>query len=505
MPWHIINQDGKYCVAKEGSDTPISGGCHANRSDAVKHMKALYAAEAGTMKYSVVTITEDTFEDTDEDETKWIKAWRYSTWDHPRYGQVSISPTTGMNFKQHFDEGSLGREHLINYDHGSDPAKGGRSAGVILDIDPREDGIYYKVKFTDTALQEIYAGEWRYISPEYDDWINPETGVTYEDMPFDLALTNTPFFKGLPPLNFSEVFEPKQFAVWSTAFVNDLPDGAFLYISPGGKKDSEGKTVPRSLRHFPYKDSGGKIDLPHLRNAIARIPQANISASLKASLQARARRLLSNAGGSPKGGNVDELLRQFAEVLGVELTEDMEEADVLAKAQELNSTIEPLRKAKAEGERTRTFREAFPDEYKEMEKLRKSRVENEAITFAENYRRFTIKAGDSEYRSTFGFSELVIDEIADVYKKFSERTASPADVKRLLDLIGDKGIVDYSEAGSSRNLGDQEWSEDPKLAFAEAVNRVMVDDNLEYEKAMNVAKDKYPDLYEQYLRAIPQR
>src|SRR5215472_12414886 len=65
-------------------------------------------------------------------------------------------------------------------------------------------------------------------------------------------------------------------------------------------------TIPNAslrygLRHLPYKGSDGKIDLPHLRNAIARIPQMKgISDSLKASLQARARKLL---GGSQKAAS----------------------------------------------------------------------------------------------------------------------------------------------------------------------------------------------------------
>lgn len=80
-------------------------------------------------------------------------------------------------------------------------------------------------------------------------------------------------------------------ATWTTAFVNDLPDSAFLYVE-SGEKDSDGKTTPRSNRHFPYKDADGKIDLPHLRNAIARIPQANIPADKKTSLQKRAQSLL---------------------------------------------------------------------------------------------------------------------------------------------------------------------------------------------------------------------
>lgn len=82
---------------------------------------------------------------------------------------------------------------------------------------------------------------------------------------------------------------------WTGAYVNDLPDSAFLLIEAGGKKDGEGKTVPRSLRHFPVRDDEGDIDLPHLRNAIARIPQsevAGLDADAKAKLQDKAREML---------------------------------------------------------------------------------------------------------------------------------------------------------------------------------------------------------------------
>ena len=71
-------------------------------------------------------------------------------------------------------------------------------------------------------------------------------------------------------------------AVWTTAYINDLPDSSFAYIEPGGSKDGEGKTVPRSLRHLPYKDKSGKVDPVHVRNALSRLPQTNIPASAKA-------------------------------------------------------------------------------------------------------------------------------------------------------------------------------------------------------------------------------
>ena len=81
-------------------------------------------------------------------------------------------------------------------------------------------------------------------------------------------------------------------AVWTRAFMNDLPDSAFLYVESGGEKDEEGKTVPRTLRHFPFRDATGKVDLPHLRNALARIPQSNVSQEEKDKATAKARKIL---------------------------------------------------------------------------------------------------------------------------------------------------------------------------------------------------------------------
>ncbi len=118
-------------------------------------------------------------------------------------------------------------------------------------------------------------------------------------------------------------------AVWSRAFINDLPDSSFLYIEPGGRKDEEGKTVPRTLRHFPIRDENGKIDLPHLRNAIARIPQSKtpgLSAEDKRRLQEKARRLLEEEQAKAEKRDPSEDLP--SEVEGaVNLQEDPAEAE----------------------------------------------------------------------------------------------------------------------------------------------------------------------------------
>jgi len=91
---------------------------------------------------------------------------------------------------------------------------------------------------------------------------------------------------------------------WSTAAVNDFPDASFAYISPGGSKDASGKTTPRSLRHLPYKDKGGKPDRDHVQNALARLNQTDIPAAAKASAGRK--------------------LRAAARALGMELSADTE-------------------------------------------------------------------------------------------------------------------------------------------------------------------------------------
>jgi HK97 family phage prohead protease len=52
------------------------------------------------------------------------------------------------------------------------------------------------------------------------------------------------------------------------ASLDNLPDSDFAYIEPGGTRDASGKTVPRSLRHFPVQDAA------HVRNALARASQS---------------------------------------------------------------------------------------------------------------------------------------------------------------------------------------------------------------------------------------
>lgn len=132
-------------------------------------------------------------------------------------------------------------------------------------------------------------------------------------------------------------------ATWTAAQINDLPDSSFLYIDTDAAtgKDDGGLTVPRSARYFPYKDADGVVDLPHLRNALARIPQSNLSAEIQARLTGMAQAILEKetategkAGRVLASRNADKIraaLDALTQVLidaGVDLTGTAPEAEV---------------------------------------------------------------------------------------------------------------------------------------------------------------------------------
>jgi len=82
----------------------------------------------------------------------------------------------------------------------------------------------------------------------------------------------------------------------STADQNDLPDSAFAYVEPGGSKDSSGRTVPRSLRHFPVHDAA------HVRNALSRAPQSPFGEKAMPAIKAAAKKFGIDAGDSDGNG-----------------------------------------------------------------------------------------------------------------------------------------------------------------------------------------------------------
>jgi hypothetical protein len=108
-------------------------------------------------------------------------------------------------------------------------------------------------------------------------------------------------------------------ARWTKAYINSLPDSSFAVIEPDY---SSGKNKAKNCRHLPYKDVEGKVDLAHLRNALARMNQIKpVTKSISADeLKSKAEKTLlplakknlpdsqwAKASGNEGGGNMEGL------------------------------------------------------------------------------------------------------------------------------------------------------------------------------------------------------
>jgi len=231
-----------------------------------------------------------------QDDGVWIEALPARLYTTPQYGEVPIPVDKLQRMITNFRQNVRGQEIATDYEHGIDPTKGLQASGWYKDFDirpssddPNQVSLFAKVAFTDDAKKDIKDGKYKYWSLEWDDDYMTDTGHSVADVIIGGGLTNRPIAKRTMPINFSEAMwdeldeeTQKQFAVWTTKYVNSLPDSAFLYIDSNG-------------RHLPYKDSSGKIDLPHLRNAAARVNQIKgISSATVSRILARIKKLLGN-------------------------------------------------------------------------------------------------------------------------------------------------------------------------------------------------------------------
>jgi len=128
-------------------------------------------------------------------------------------------------------------------------------------------------------------------------------------------------------------------AEWDTSYINDLPDSAFAVISKGGHKDEQGKTVPRTLRHLPHHKADGSLDLPHLRNALARLSQTDLTPEERAEAK---RHLCAHA---KEAGIESEVCSETQEATQTQEKLPCEKAkeSLMAKIQELEKQVADLK------------------------------------------------------------------------------------------------------------------------------------------------------------------
>ena len=496
MPWVVKKKADKYCVFnKDGSE--VKGACHNTRADAIRQMRALYAnskefsqAIAGTVSMmQALKFSESEVQDGKL--RKWIQAFPYGSWDHPMYGMSYFAKWNAENMARNFHERVHGTELLsTDYEHGLDPSKGNKASGTILDMEPREDGMWWFIEFTPQATKEIQDGEWTYFSPEYHDaWENPMDQTIYADVARGGALTIKPWIKGMMPLNFSE-----------------------LLIEKGVlNKDEQTGEVAWEEHHDPDQD-------PHMQPK----PEDPDSAAETGSRVNTP---------PPEGGVVDEEQEASVEVTAAMLTalglpEDATQEQIESAVTDMATEIKPLRDAAANAEAEKQFSERFPEQAKkladqeaELAKLKKKDNERDAEAFGKKFSEFVVKikketdgdddddddSGD-EVEVRKGFSSLICEQLTELHKKFSEDTATADDLTPILEKIvtGD-GIVEYGERGSSEDHTGEEGAADPQeaarklseLARAE-ITKAGGPDKLSFGDALAKVSSENPELAKMY-------
>ncbi len=167
----------------------------------------------------------------------------------------------------------------------------GRVTDAVWDPDSKD--LFYEAEIHDDETQEkIRKGLIQHVSiaADYDHISILDGKVPHGLHNAELSLVAVP---GIPQTNItimeslgtskkrSTLAKRIEERIWTRGYINDLPDSAFAVILPGGQKDEKSRTVPRTLRKFPHHNRSGAVDLPHLRNANARVPQSEVPEEYK--------------------------------------------------------------------------------------------------------------------------------------------------------------------------------------------------------------------------------
>lgn len=466
---------------KKGESSPVDGGCHKTRKEATAHMRALYAnvkefSEAATGLLTMLRPL--TFSEADvegEKLRKWIQAFPYGSWDHPIYGMTHFGKHNAELMKANFSEGVHGVSRLTtDYEHGFDAAKGTKASGDILDMEVREDGMWWYVEFTPQATKEIKDGEWHYFSPEYYEvYEDHMTGEFHADVATGGALTNKPWIKGMMPINLSEVL------VERGVLNRDETTGEVAWEEHHDPdEDAHQKPKPEDT------DTGDRVNPPAVPNDEEQEASVEVTAAMLTALG-----------------------------LSEDATQEQIEEAVSNAASALTASTQAEEEAKQ-------FSERFPEQHKrlteqaaELERLRKKDAERDAVAFGKSFSEFVVKikneTGDDddgdEAEVRKGFSTAICDSLTELHKKFSEGVATADDLRPILEkIVAGDGIVEYGERGTSTDYTGEEGAANPqeaaiklsKLAWDKV--REAGEDKLTYGDALAMVSSENPELAKMY-------
>jgi len=380
----------------------------------------------------------------------------------------------------------------------SDPEKV-KASGRIEKLFKRDNALWASINFTDKAREYINKKEINWLSPVFKENWADENGINHGFTIRGFGLTNVPFLKkGVVAISLTD--GEVLLAEWDTAYINNLPDSSFAVIESGGTKDDTGKTMPRSLRHLPYKDKDGKVDLPHLRNALARLSQTKLSPELKKKAENILTKAAQNAGvGEQQQGGTN--MKEIRELLKLK-----EDDDLLGAVKTLTETAGKIGDIEKQLKDIETENKSLKDQKEIVEKENKE-LKEKSVKDTE------IKLTRKDYDTLIEGSKIALDlrkkielkEITDLVDgALKEGKMVPAqkdatiklalvDREAVEKMLKDaKTVIEFKEKGSG---GD--GMNDPKIILYERIKKMAKDEKILFTEAKRELKLKEPAMFEE--------
>ena len=192
IPWSVAEQNGKYCVVKEGESSPVA--CHATQDEAAAQVKALYANEAASSKVAF-----DQFGKMELGrpirllpEGRWYRGSRILDLTKERLEEIA------SNFAKGLPRFRVG----LNLDHEDKGKVGDVKSVAYLPEGLNGPGVYITdYEMSARAIKAIEEDGYDGVSAEVVWSLNdgakyqdPETGQEYDNVLTGVALTPKPFF-----------------------------------------------------------------------------------------------------------------------------------------------------------------------------------------------------------------------------------------------------------------------------------------------------------------------
>lgn len=177
---------------------------------------------------------------------KPIQIIKTGSFDHPEYGKIIIRESDLTEMVKNFNDQVRGQQIPVDIDHLHELGAVGwfKSLDGPTSIDGGH-ALFATIDWTSEGEKQIKGGAFKYFSPHFGSWIDPESEQEFNNVLLSGAITNFPFLKGMQPISFHEFKEGTVGNVTQEEFKS-------LKDQVGGITESNAKTA-KSLEDLTSK------------------------------------------------------------------------------------------------------------------------------------------------------------------------------------------------------------------------------------------------------------